>query len=208
MPKNTTGLTLQAMRRKTKLSFGGRGAYAVESLESGQFSEHEIRKEYSRLRDIMRKRTQRLEASEEWRHISRESTPASLNYENYPSLRELKSQRDVIEKLRDLAQAIESPLSTITGLQQVRARSLESLHETYPETAEFVTEETYREFGEFMELVRTTVGNRKYYNDEEVLALFGEHVRTGSSKADLEAAFKAYQAGISGQVNNIPEVKR
>ena len=87
MPKNITGLTLQAMRRKTKLAFGGRGAYAVESLESGQFSEQEIRKEYSRLRDIMRKRMQRLEASEEWRHTSRESTPASLNYENYPSLR-------------------------------------------------------------------------------------------------------------------------
>ena len=79
MPRNTTGLTLQAMRRKTKLSFGGRGAYAVESLESGQFSQQEIRKEYSRLRDIMRKRTQRLEASEEWRHTSRENIPASLD---------------------------------------------------------------------------------------------------------------------------------
>ena len=206
MPKNITGLTLQAMQSKTKLAFGGRGAYAVESLESGQFTEQEVRREYSRLRSIMKKRLERLEASEEWRHG--ETTPESLKMESYPTLKEMKSQRDVVEALRNLAQAVESPLSTITGLTQVRERSLRSLHESYPETVDIVTEENFREFGEFMEYTRTVTGNRKFYNDEEYIALFGEHMKKGSSMEDLKKAFDVYIDTQMGKVNQIPEVKR
>lgn len=201
-------LLLQAMRRKTKLSFGGRGAYAVESLESGQFSMQEIRQEYSRLRDIMRKRLTRLEASEEWAHGELKKTPVSLRIENYPTLREMRSERDVIEKLRDIAQAVESPLSTITGLEELRARSLETLYSNFPEAEDVITEENFREFGEFMEFVHTVTKNRGFYNDEEAIALFGHHIKKGTKFASLKRAFYRYLEKQEKQVKSIPEVKR
>lgn len=208
MPKNTTGLTLQAMRRKTKLSFGGRGAYAVESLESGQFSEQEIRREYSRLRSIMNKRLSRLESSSEWQHTSREETPVSLSMKNYPKLKDLENPRDVAEKLRDLAAAIESPLSTFTGLEQVRSRSLETLHENYPETEGIVTEENFKEFTQFMNKVHKVTKARGFYNDEEMIALFGQHVKKKTKYGSLIRSFYRYMEKQEAQVDKIPPIRR
>lgn len=209
MAKETPqALLLQAMRRRTKLSFGGRGAYAVESLESGQFSMREIRQEYSRLRDIMRKRLTRLEASEEWAHGELKNTPVSLRMENYPTLREMRSERDIIEKLRDIAQAVESPLSTITGLEEVRSQSLKTLYEHFPEAEGVVTEENFREFGEFMEFVHTVTKNRGFYNNEEMIALFGHHIKKGTKFESLKRSFYRWIEKQEKQVSQIPEVKR
>lgn len=219
MAKNTTGLTLQALRRKTKLSFGGRGAYEIESLESGQFTEAEIRQEYSRLRSTMKKRLERLEASE-WSHEGR-TTPKSLSMESYPTLKELGSMANVRKALKELATAIESPLSTKTGLEQLRDRSLETLYAHYPEmkpkydenTGELlqkavIGEENFIEFGDFMDYARKTMGDRKLYSNEEWIALFGEHVKKESSFEDLKQAFDAWLDVQVKKADKIPEVKR
>ena len=205
MPKNTTGLRASVESRRAKLAFGERGAYSIESLESGRFTTKELRQEYSRLRGIVSKRITRLEVSE---FATPEVTvPYNLRKEYSPALTELRDERELVIKLRDLATVVESPRSRIYGLEQIREQSVTPMQ---TEGYEWVTEENGQDFSEFMKKAWSMAKGRKFDSDRAV-EIFENAPKTKKGKANknaLRKAFKAYLDTLDQQIENIPEVKR
>lgn len=202
MPKNISGLRAQTESRRATLGLGSRGAYSIESLESGQFTQKQLRQEYSRLRTIAKKRFERL-AESEWA-TKEGKTPYNYRMENYPTLRELQSDRQLALKLRDLASVIESPRSRIYGLEQIREESVRTMQE---EGYTWVTKENWREFSDFMAVARTMANNRQF-DSERAVEMFGEMKETGGTETQLLDAFQEYLDSEYAQVDNIPEVRR
>lgn len=205
MARNTTGLRASVESRRAKLAFGERGAYSIESLESGRFSTKELRQEYSRLRGIVSKRITRLEASE---FVTSEGTaPYNLRKENYPVLKELRDERELAIKLRELASVVESPRSRIYGLEQIREQSVQTMQE---EGYDWVTEENWQEFSEFMKKARSMAHGR-WFDSDRAVEIFENAPKTKkgtANKNELRKAFKTYLDTLDQQVENIPEVKR
>lgn len=200
MPKNTTNLKASVQSRQAKLAFGSRGAYSIESLESGQFTEKELRQEYSRLRSIALKRFQRLESSE----FANEGTvPYNYRPEQYPTLRNMEEGK-LPTLLRDLAAVVSSRRSTIYGLQDIRSESVETIHE---HGISWVTEANWKSFGEFMKQARAMTIGRMFDSDRAV-DIFVESTYAGNTSESLYESFQSYLDEMDAQVEAIPEVRR
>lgn len=202
MAKNIKGLRAQTESRRATLGLGSRGAYSVESLESGQFTPQEIRREYSRLRSIAKKRFERLAASEFGTGAGK--TPYNFTIENYPTLREIKSERELVLKLRDLASVIESPRSTVYGLRDIQKASVKTIQEA---GYSWVNESNWQAFGEFMGDVRAMTTAR-LFDSERAVNIYNLQQRGLASSEEVRGIFQAYLESTNKLVDNIPEVKR
>lgn len=114
--------------------------------EGGKEAEKEIRKEYTRLRDIAQKRLKRM-GSTMWA----ETQTYKRNVNHYPKLKDIQSPSELAARLSDLSRYIEAQTSTVSGLEQQMKKSLKTLHEN---GYSFVTRENYLDFGKFMEEYR------------------------------------------------------
>lgn len=205
MSKAPAALRAQTIKRTAKLAFGSKASYSIEELESGKYTQRELRQEYSRLRSIARKRLERLGASE---FGGREFVPYNMQMENYPTLAELDANdRRLAIKLRDLATLIESPRSRIYGLEDIREQSVQSMQ---AQGYDWVTEENWLDFSDFMKTAKAMAGNRMF-DSERAAEIFEKASKTKKgtkNKNDLRRAFKAYMAELDAQTAGIPEVKR
>lgn len=118
--------------------------YTKSAVASGVWTDSEIRKEYSRLRDIAQKRLQTLARSEP------ESFAYRKNVGQYPILSEIGTE-GAKELLPPLARFIGAKTGTVTGIREQRKAALETLHE---HGYDFVNKSNIREFGRFMEAYR------------------------------------------------------
>ena len=114
----------------------------------------EVRKEYTRLRDISQKRLKRLSEAG-----YQETQTYKQNVAHFPKLKAIKSDYDLAQRLSDLARFITSPRSTVSGMKKTRSKALEKLEE---HGYDFVTEENLDAYGEFMEEYRNQKLDREY----------------------------------------------
>lgn len=106
----------------------------------------DIRKEYTRLRDISQKRLKRM-GSTMW---ARTQT-YKRNVNHYPLLKDIQSEAELASRLSDLSRFISRKTGTVSGMEAQMKKSLKTLHENQ---YNFVTRENYLDFGEFMEEYR------------------------------------------------------
>ena len=105
-----------------------------------------VRKEYTRLRDISQKRLKRLEAA------SMGDTQAYLkNVHHYPKLKDIKTKYELAGRVSDLSRFIKAEASTVSGQRQIRAKSIQTLHD---HGYDFVNDTNIVDFGRFMEEYR------------------------------------------------------
>lgn len=105
-----------------------------------------VRKEYTRLRDIAQKRLKRLEAADMG------DTQAYLkNVHHYPKLKDIKTKYELAGRLSDLSRFIKAEASTVSGQRQIRAKTINTLHE---HGYDFVNDTNIVDFGRFMEEYR------------------------------------------------------
>lgn len=105
-----------------------------------------VRKEYTRLRDISQKRLKRLEAADMG------DTQAYLkNVSHYPKLKDIKTKYELAGRLSDLSRFIKAEASTVSGQRQIRAKSIQTLHD---HGYDFVNDTNIVDFGRFMEEYR------------------------------------------------------
>lgn len=90
-------------------------------------SERELRKEYTRLRDIGQKRIKRLLASD-----YKDSATARRWQDGIPKLKDLHSKEDIVFALYELKSFIESPYSTLKGQKSKKQKTIETLNRHYP----------------------------------------------------------------------------
>lgn len=104
---------------KAKLTFP-ESSYYPDILQTN-YSEKELRDEYTRLRDIGQKRLKRL--AEKYP----ESATAQKWKEGIPKLRDLQSVSDIAHGLSELSSLIQSEASTLTGQKKIRENTQETI---------------------------------------------------------------------------------
>lgn len=148
----------------------------------------EVRKEYSRLRSIWRKRYERLLKSD-YKDIN---LLKDRPIQRYKQLKDISSEREIYHLLSELATIIASDRTTVTGLKKQEKEQMKHINDVYG--TELKTHEDLLNFGIFMEQLRDFAMDRIYdsdfavelYSDGEklstgkMLELYKEFMKTGS----------------------------
>ena len=148
----------------------------------------DVRKEYSRLRSIWRKRYERLLKSD-YKDIN---LVTDRPIQRYKQLKDITSDREIYHLLSELATIIESDRTTITGLKKQEKEQMKHINDVYG--TKLKTHEDLLNFGRFMEELRDFASDRIYdsdfaveiYSDGEklstgkMLELYKEFLKTGS----------------------------
>lgn len=148
----------------------------------------DVRKEYSRLRSIWRKRYERLLKSD-YKDIN---LVKDRPIQRYKQLKEITSDREIYHLLSELATIIASDRTTVTGLKKQEKEHIQHINDVYG--TELKTHEDLLNFGRFMEQLRDFASDRIYdsdfavdlYSDGEklstgkMLELYKEFLKTGS----------------------------
>lgn len=148
----------------------------------------DVRKEYSRLRSIWRKRYERLMKSD-YKDIN---LVKDRPIQRYKQLKDITSDREIYHLLSELATIIASERTTITGLKKREKDQMGRINDVYG--TELKTHEDLLNFGCFMEQLRDFASDRIYdsdfavelYSDGEklstgkMLELYKEFLKTGS----------------------------
>ena len=148
----------------------------------------EVRKEYSRLRSIWRKRYERLLKSD-YKDIN---LVTDRPIQRYKQLKDITSDREIYHLLSELATIIGSDRTTVTGLKKQEKEQMRHINDVYG--TKLKTHEDLLNFGRFMEQLRDFASDRIYdsdfavelYSDGEklstgkMLELYNEFLKTGS----------------------------
>lgn len=148
----------------------------------------EVRKEYSRLRSIWRKRYERLLKSD-YKDIN---LVTDRPIQRYKQLKDITSDREIYHLLSELSTIIASDRTTVTGLKRQEKEQMRHINDVYG--TELKTHEDLLNFGRFMEKLRDFASDRIYdsdfavdlYSDGEklstgkMLELYKEFLKTGS----------------------------
>lgn len=157
-----------------------RDAYSVSALMNRPLAE--VKKEYSRLRSIARKRLERLGKSD-----FASSQAYQMNKKGFKPLAQLQGQQ-IYYNLNALMRFITAKASTVTGQKEIRAKEIRTLHE---HGYTFVNVSNYFQFIEFMETVRNTTNNMQLPS-EEIADFFETHYKQSVSLEQLERDFISY----------------
>lgn len=148
----------------------------------------DVRKEYSRLRSIWRKRYERLLKSD----YNDVNLVIDRPIQRYKQLKDITSDREIYHLLSELATIIASDRTTVTGLKKQEKEQMKHINDVYG--TELKTHEDLLNFGRFMEQLRDFASDRIYdsdfavdlYSDGEklstgkMLELYKEFLKTGS----------------------------
>lgn len=148
----------------------------------------DVRKEYSRLRSIWRKRYERLLKSD-YKDIN---LVKDRPIQRYKQLKDITSDREIYHLLSELATIIGSDITTVTGLKKREKDQMQHINDVYG--TELKTHEDLLNFGRFMEQLRDFASDRIYDSDfavelysegeklstDKLLDLYKEFLKTGS----------------------------
>lgn len=148
----------------------------------------DVRKEYSRLRSIWRKRYERFLKSD-YKNIN---LVKDRPIHRYKRLKDITSDREIYHLLSELATIIASDRTTITGLKKREKEQIQHINDVYG--TELKTHDDLLNFGRFMEQLRDFASDRIYdsdfaadlYSDGEklstskMLEIYKEFLKTGS----------------------------
>lgn len=161
--------------------------YTVIALEL-TWDMKDVRKEYSRLRSIWRKRYERILKSD-YKDVN---LVIDRPIQRYKQLKDITSDREIYHLLSELATIIASDRTTVTGLKKREKEQMQHINDVYG--TELKTHEDLLNFGRFMEQLRDFASDRIYdsdlavdlYSDGEklstgkMLELYKEFLKTGS----------------------------
>lgn len=158
--------------------------FSYTPVGAKQLTDRNLREEYSRLRSIAVKRLQRL-GNSEWN-----DTDLYLRSKNkFKKLKDIKNERELRYLFSDLHYFLESPRSSVTGLDKIRKQSLDTLHQ---HGYDFVTKKNFRDFGRFMEWAREHAQAYMYDSDQVAKAYNELAVKRNLSQQEIESAFRAW----------------
>lgn len=164
--------------------------YAWQDLEYTPYylnkhTEAELRKEYSKLRSIVRKRQERLEKSEF------AELPAVKHYGKLPRVAQIKNKQQLVYALAEAKRFLHEDIS-IARFKRERKGMIAKLNAN---GYEFVTKQNFLSYITFMETMRTTAQNMHF--DSEPIATLFEDVTTG--KIPASKVYKWFEKFIKKQ---------
>ena len=176
----------------------------------------DVRKEYSRLRSIWRKRYERLLKSD-YKDVN---LVTDRPIQRYKQLKDITSDREIYHLLSELATIIASDRTTITGLKKQEKEQMKHINDVYG--TELKTHEDLLNFGRFMEQLRDFASDRIYdsdfavelYSDGEklstgkMLELYKEFLKTGSRNISKLKSGIAKKEKVKRQKRKVGKRKR
>ena len=176
----------------------------------------DVRKEYSRLRSIWRKRYERLLKSD-YKDIN---LVKDRPIQRYKQLKDITSDREIYNMLSELATIIASDRTTVTGLKKQEKDQMKHINDVYG--TELKTHEDLLNFGRFMEQLRDFASDRIYdsdfaveiYSDGEklstgkMLELYKEFLKTGSRNISKLKSGIAKKEKVKRQKRKVGNSKR
>lgn len=149
-------------------------AYHPEALQNG-YTERELRREYSRLRDIAQKRLKRLGASE-----FSDTQDYKYNVGRFIPTREVSGMDELSHLLSDISKFLTASLSTVTGQKEYRRKSIESLNEG---GLKGINEGNFRKMTNMLEWASAF----KEYDPSELVRMINAYAEAG---VDLDLVFQ------------------
>lgn len=162
--------------------------YMVSKLAKRDIKD--VKKEYSRIRSILRKRVERMQGTE-WER--------SKFYKDYSkgikTLKELNDDRELYHELNKLARALISQRSSIKGLIEEKEHFLEVLNRKDSAYKGIIDEDNYWEYIDYLNALQEA-GIKYTYDSERELEYFKENRKKIKKMIDdkdkLEAHFKTW----------------
>lgn len=150
-------------REKAKLSWD-ESVYTLRNLQKK--AESEVRKEYSRLRSIIRKRLDRMGKTEY------KSSPFYQKYKDYfKPLAKITDNKTLRHLVVELSRILLQERSSVSGMNAQRDRFLKSINREDSPYKGIVNESNYLDFLDFMETMRE-VGIINVYDSDQVVEFF------------------------------------
>lgn len=162
-------------------------------LGKEEISEKDMRKEYTRLRNIAQKRIARLKADPLLKRLENVKDAISTGF---PTLKEIgKSSTSLAGHLAGLRSFLTKEESTVYGARRKFERNVQKAREA---AGGFVNARNYPDFDRFMQFAReTTRGFR--IGSPEIADFFDDYSGKYSTQEDLESAFAEWLA-MGGEV--------
>ena len=161
-----------------------RDYYIVSSLELADvLTNKEMRAEYSRLRSIAQKRLANLR-----RAGYTDDNFYRYNAERYVPLADIKNEKQLMQKLSDIANFLSSTKSSVRERRRKERDILETLHE---HGLTFVTRKNMKEFGEFMEAFRQQKLD-SFYSSDQAADLYGLAMEKRINPESLQKNFEEF----------------
>jgi hypothetical protein len=167
-------------RDKAKLLYREE-VYTPEGAKT--LTDKQLRKEYSRLRSIARKRLERFTGTE-WT----DTQVYKLNAGVYKPLNEIKSDRELRHMFAGVARFVSSATGSVKGLENQRKEAVQTLNDR---GYNFVTKENFRKFAEFMEYARVANLNRMY-DSKRIADFYKATEKQKLSSEQLQKSFRSW----------------
>ena len=173
--------------------------YHAEKLGSGKvLTTAEIRKEYSRLRDVAQKRLHRFESA---------GATAYQAYQDYkdafPVLAKLETDEDVIYALSEVSRFLRSKQHSLSGIKEIRNKALATMRE---QGIDFVDEGNFAQFARFMQSWKEGKWGTTIKGSEDVVSLFRFAEKRGLDPMRLRSGFAEYVQNIE-TLENMPQIE-
>lgn len=177
-------------------------ATLANKLENGSITEKELRKEYSRLRSIARKRLNRMGKSLEYA----DSQSYKKNKDKFVVTKDLKTEAQLRHKISELASFVQSDRGSIKGLNAIRDKAIKTFADNgyYKTDADgnilldkdgkpvpLVNKKNFKEITKFLDRAREI--NKAFAKRSEQLLDFYDMLKNqGADSQALEQALKDY----------------
>lgn len=183
------------MARYTKFTFPI-SAYQPQALQEG-YSEKELRREYSRLRSVARKRLERFEGSE-----FEDSNVYRYNKGKYVPLSQVSNKGELVHLLSDVARFLTAEAGSVTGQRAIRDKAIATWHE---KGYTWLNKSNYAAFARFLEFAREFVG-QPYM--EKAAELFRRADDQGVSVEQIKSNFEWYWKNFDPDSSEMPTPPR
>lgn len=155
-------------------------------LGKEEISERDLRREYTRLRNIAQKRIKRLRDDALLKRLENVKDAISVGF---PTLKEIgKSSTALVGHLAGLRAFLTKEVSTVYGARRIFERNVRKAREV---VGDFVNDGNYPDFDRFMQFAReTTRGFR--IGSPEIADFFDDNAGKHNTQNDLEDAFYSW----------------
>ena len=181
--------------RKAELKYSFRQYTVYANRIGAGIPEKEIKKEYTRLRDILNKRIQRINKSDFAGQGISGQFPQGL-----PKLAEIAPE-DLPYLLQQAATALNSRSGSLKGLQMRQSETVQSLRERGYTN---IDESNIRQFARFMEESRDR-GLEKIYGSDAIAEMYDSLVAIGVSPESVMTDFKWWLDNIDKAKKSVSE---
>lgn len=203
------------IKNGVSFNFENEDLYHYQAFTQGNISREELRKEYSRLRQVANKRLERMEGTKYQqsntykRNAGKYTTLSQIEQEALKHAKKLKPEAQqkyvdsyVAHKMADMYKFLTSRTGSIQGMQRAENRAIESLRER---GITFVNKTNIQLFGDYMEALRA-MHKAEQFDSERAMELFGTAVKKGINPEEIASDFE-YWKQHENDLAKLPKIK-